>query len=35
MIGFNRWNKIYSDSDEVNKVQLGMYNNTIILYTLL
>ena len=25
--GFNRWNKIYSDSDEVNKVQLGNNNN--------
>ena len=23
--GFNRWNKIYSESDEVNKVQLGNY----------
>jgi len=22
--GFNRWNKIYSDSDEVNKVQLDI-----------
>ena len=27
--GFNRWNKIYSNSDEVNTVQLG-----IILFTL-
>jgi magnesium-protoporphyrin O-methyltransferase len=24
--GFNRWNKIYSDSDEVNKVQLDIRN---------
>ena len=23
--GFNRWNKIYSESGEVNKVQLGNY----------
>ena len=24
--GFNRWNKIYSESDEVNKVQLDIRN---------
>ena len=24
--GFNRWNKIYSDSDEVNNVQLDIRN---------
>ena len=24
--GFNRWNKIYSDSDDVNKVQMDIRN---------
>jgi magnesium-protoporphyrin O-methyltransferase len=27
--GFNRWNKIYSNSDEVNRVQLGIIIITI------